>query len=104
LLNNKPALVEADRQLSDLLFQIDTLVLAAYDLPPRLEGDLLAYFGAAKRPVGHDWSNWNDQYPAPGLTLAERLSGSFRPQKRWISELFKPLPPEEAELLRIFGV
>jgi hypothetical protein len=97
-------LSDRDTQLLELLVEIDARVLAAYDLPPRLERDLLNYFGAAERPVTHDWSNWNLLYPTLGLTLAERLSGRFRSDKSWIGKLFQPLPPEEAELLRAYGV
>lgn len=104
LLTNAELLSDRDVRLRELLVEIDARVLAAYDLPPRLERDLLDYFGAAERPVAHDWSNWNLLYPTPGLTLAERLSGRFRPGRNWIGELFKPLPPKEAELLRAYGV
>ncbi|HEX5259114.1 MAG TPA: N-6 DNA methylase [Sphingomicrobium sp.] len=95
---------DRDGRLRELLIEIDARVLAAYDLPPRLERDLLDYFGAAERPVAHDWSNWNQLYPAPGLTLTERLSGRFRPRSNWVRKLFKPLPANEAELLRTYGV
>jgi hypothetical protein len=95
---------EHDTRLRDLLVEIDARVLAAYDLPSRLESDLLDYFGAAKRPVAHDWCNWNLLYPTPGLTLSERLSGRFQPGKGWVGKVFKPLPPTEAKLLQSYGV
>lgn len=103
LLTGAELLDDRDARLRDLLVEIDARVLAAYDLPPRLESDLLDYFGAAERPVAHDWRNWNLFYPMPGLTLAERLSGRFRPGNGWIGKLFKPLPTKEAELLRTYG-
>ena len=103
LLTSAQLLDERDARLRDLLVEIDARVLAAYDLPPRLESDLLEYFGAAERPVAHDWRNWNLLYPMPGLTLAERLSGRFRPGTGWVGKLFKPLPTKEAELLRAYG-
>ena len=104
LLTGSELLGDRDAQLRDLLVQIDARVLAAYDLPPRLEHELLDYFGAAERPVAHDWCNWNLLYPASGLTLAERLSGRFHPGKAWVRDLFKPLPTGEAELLKAYGV
>ncbi|HEX8525778.1 MAG TPA: SAM-dependent DNA methyltransferase, partial [Allosphingosinicella sp.] len=104
LLTAAELLVERDLPLRELLIEIDARVLAAYDLPPRLERDLLDYFGAAERPVAHNWLNWNLLYPTSGLTLAERLSGRFRPGEGWVGKLFKPLPTEEAELLRTYGV
>lgn len=104
LLSGAELLGDRDERLRELLVEIDARVLAAYDLPPRLERDLLDYFGAAERPVAHHWSNWNLLYPTPGLTLAERLSGRFRPHRNWVGKLFTPLPPNEAELLRTYGV
>lgn len=104
LLTDTELLSDRDARLRELLVEIDSRVLAAYDLPPRLERNLLDYFGEAERPVAHDWVNWNSLYPTPGLTLAERLSGRFRPGHNWIGELFKPLPSMEAELLRAYGV
>mgnify|MGYP001166944583 CR=1 FL=1 len=104
LLTGADLLTDRDARLRELLDEIDARVLAAYDLPPRLERDLLDYFGSAERPVAHDWSNWNLRYPTPGLTLVERLSGRFRPGRNWVGKLFKPLPPKEAELLRSYGV
>lgn len=104
LLKGADLLSDRDAQLRELLIEIDAQVLDAYDLPPRLERNLLDYFGTAERPVAHDWRNWNLLYPTPGLTLAERLSGRFRPAEKWVGKLFKSLPPKEAELLRVYGV
>jgi hypothetical protein len=104
LLTGAELLGDGDTLLSELLVEIDARVLAAYDLPPRLERDLLDYFGAADRPVAHDWRNWNLLYPMSGLTLAERLSGRFRPGSNWVGKLFTPLPAKEAEMLRAYGV
>lgn len=104
LLSSAELLGDRDERLRELLVEIDARVLAAYDLPPRLERDLLDYFGPAERPVAHAWRNWNLLYPTPGLTLAERLSGRFRPGRNWVGKLFMPLPPNEAELLRAYGV
>lgn len=104
LLTSGELMGDRDARLCELLVEIDARVLAAYDLSPRLERDLLDFFGGAERPVAHDWRNWNLLHPTPGLTLAERLSGRFRPGKGWVGKLFKPLPTNEAELLRTYGV
>jgi hypothetical protein len=99
-----PQLLRDDSaRLSTLLMQIDAAVLDAYDLPPRLERDLLAYFRDAERPVSHEWTHWDNTAPVPGLRLAERVSGRFRPQGNWIAEVFRPLPQDEATLLRELG-
>lgn len=90
-------------RVDELVTLIDAAVLEAYDLPPRLERQLLDYFRAADRPVAHTWTHWDESYPMPGLRLAERLSGRFRPKGNWIAEVFRPLPEREAALLRKFG-
>lgn len=100
---NPQILREDDEQLAMLLTQIDAVVLEAYDLPPRLERQLLEYFRDAERPVAHPWTHWNDTDPTPGLRLAERVSGRFHPNGDWIAKVFRPLPEREAALLRELG-
>lgn len=94
---------DRDARLCDLIIRIDALVLAAYDLPPRLECALLDYFEDAQRPVAHAWTDWNNFYPTTGLTLAERVSGRFKAENDWVADVFKPLPEGEAEMLRAYG-
>ena len=89
--------------LEDLLTRIDAAVLGAYDLPASLEQRLLDRFRGSARPAAHAWRHWDERIPAPGLTLAERLSGRFRPHGNWILDVFRPLPADEAELLRLYG-
>ena len=103
LVNDRQLLRDDDMRLASLMMEIDAAVLEAYDLPPRLEQELLDYFRGAARPVAHSWAHWDTQKPAPGLRLAERLSGRFHPQGNWVAEVFRPLPEREAELLREFG-
>lgn len=95
---------DSDGGLNELLTRIDAAILGAYDLPARLEQRLLDCFRGSARPVGHAWRHWDERNPAPGLTLAERVSGRFRPHGAWILDVFQPLPEEEAELLRAYGV
>ena len=95
--------LESEDQLDELLTLIDAAVLGAYDLPPRLEQQLLEYFRGTVRPVAHLWRHWDERKPAPGLTLAERVSGRFRPHGSWILDVFRPLPADEAELVRTYG-
>ena len=94
----------SDDGLDELLTLIDAAVLGAYDLPARLEQRLLDCFRGSARPVGHAWRHWDERNPAHGLTLAERVSGRYRPHGAWILDVFQPLPEEEAELLRLYGV
>ena len=94
----------SDDGLDELLTLIDAAVLGAYGLPARLEQRLLDCFRGSARPVAHAWRHWDERNPAHGLTLAERVSGRFRPHGAWILDVFQPLPEEEAELLRAYGV
>ncbi|WP_064713518.1 N-6 DNA methylase [Rhizobium bangladeshense] len=91
---------KTDDDLAVLLAQIDAEVMKAYDLPLKLERQLLAYFEGSDRPVAHAWKHWNESYPVPGLSLAERLSGHFNPRGDWVRKVFKPLPQSEIDLLR----
>ena len=93
----------AEDQMQDVLTLIDAAVLEAYDLPPRLERELFEFFRGADRPVAQAWRHWDEHNPAPGLTLAERVSGRFRPHGSWILDVFQALPADEAERLRIYG-
>ena len=91
-------------KMQNLLTLIDAAVLEAYDLPPRLEQQLFEFFRGSDRPVAHAWRHWDEHNPAPGLTLAERVSGRFHPHGSWILDVFQPLPADEAALLRTYGV
>jgi hypothetical protein len=96
----KPALFE-DGATLELLQRIDASVLKAYDLPPRLERELLDYFRGANRPVGHEWHHWFPEQYEPFIPLHEYLSERYRIATRpWLQEVFTPLPPDEAARLR----
>ena len=96
--------ISNDEWLEALLMRIDAEVLGSYDLPSRLEHQLLDYFRGANRPVAHAWRHWDAWDPTPGLTLAERMSRNFHPRRSSIREVFQPLPADEAGLLRAYGV
>jgi hypothetical protein len=87
--------------LQSLLDEIDGLVMRAFDLPPKLEWAVLAYFHGAQRPTIQPWQSW----PAGTLALVPtRFSKAHLSAARaggsWISDTFRPLPKEEAILLR----
>ena len=90
-------------QMQNILTLIDAAVLEAYDLSASLEHELLEFFRGSDRPVAQAWQHWDEHNPAPGLTLAERMSGRFRPHGSWILDVFQPLSADEAELLRTYG-
>lgn len=98
--NATSILNKIDDDLPILLAQIDAEVMKAYDLPLKLERQLLAYFDGSDRPVAHEWKHWNESYPVPGLSLAERLSGRFNAEEDWVRKVFQPLPQSEIDLLR----
>lgn len=100
LLRARPILGDIDERLARLLAEVDATVLEAYDLPLRLERQLLAFFEGSERPVAHRWEHWDHRYPAPGLSLAERLSGRFKSEGDWVREIFQPLPEDQIALLR----
>lgn len=103
LLNDRQLLRDESKRLTRVMTEIDAAVLEAYDLPPRLEQELLDYFRDAERPTAHPWTHWDIDNPAPGLRLAERISGRFHPKGNWVADVFRPLPEHEAALLREFG-
>jgi len=100
MLQNRELLADNDSQLAQLLTEIDAAVLKAYDLPLRLERQLLAFFQDAERPLAHGWRHWGLSHPMPGLSLAERVSGRFKDSGNWVQSVFEPLPQEEVILLR----
>jgi hypothetical protein len=71
-------LFAAPHALRNLLLEIDSLILAEYDLPPSLERELLDFFEGIPRPVPFDFKAY---YPA-GMTaylpLKELVSDKFR--------------------------
>jgi len=60
LLGSADILTDAEDQLPRLLAQIDATLLEAYDLPLRLERQLLAFFDVSERPVSHSWQHCVD--------------------------------------------
>ena len=96
-------LQQQEPPLEELLTRIDAAVLEAYDLPPRLERQLLDQFYDTERPVMHSWHFWNAVSTVPGLRLAEQLSGRFQADGDWLAKVFRPLPDDEAALLRAYG-
>ena len=91
-------------EMENLLARIDAAALDMYKLPARLERKLLSVFRGSRRPVAHRWRHWDEAYPAPGQTLAERVSGKFRGRGAWVLDVFQPLPENEAALFGKYGV
>lgn len=88
-------------QLQQMLSEIDEAVLRAYDLPPKLERDLLEYFRGAERPTVHPWRHWWPDAVTPAFNLSSLRSQDLsRASGSWITQVFRPLPVHEARLLR----
>lgn len=84
-----------------LLDQIDAVVLRAYDLPPRLERELLEQFRNAERPTVHPWRHWLPEGFGPAIPLYEYFSEEYtKATRNWVSDVFTTLPDAEAEQLR----
>jgi hypothetical protein len=69
---------EFERLCADLMRQIDAVVLEAYDLPPRLEKELLDYFAGHQRPGPVRFDRY---YPAdfrPAIPWRLYISEGFR--------------------------
>ena len=91
------------QKAAELLTEIDASVLDAYDLPLRVERELLDYFRDEDRPVAHEWPHWADGSLVPGLTLGEHLTRGMESQGGWFQKVFTPLPKDEADALREYG-
>lgn len=92
---------DSKADLQHLLDEIDGLVMQAFDLPPKLERAVLAYFHGAQRPTIQPWQSW----PIGTLSLVSTLLSrkhvtAGRAGGSWISDTFRPLPKDEAMLLR----
>ena len=59
------------------LRRIDAIVLSAYDLPPRLERELLDYFNGAERQVPFTFDDYFPHDFAPCFSLVDYLSDQF---------------------------
>ena len=93
--------VKATEKAETLLDQIDALVLKAYDLPPRLEKDLLEYFRDARRPTLHEWTHWFPKDFAPFMPLHRFLSDEYKVARSgWVLDVFRPLPKNESDAIR----
>lgn len=89
-----------ERAAQDLLDRIDDTVLEAYDLAPRTIRALLAEFRGERRPVAHDWFDWDVSPDSPALTIRELRSDWVRESRdAWPSRELPPVPEEEITTL-----
>ena len=85
------------KSAQELLMEIDALVLKAYDLPPRLERELLRFMSDGRRPCRLAFG----AYPGTGvgdaaIPLQKRLAMSTANIRAAWNTLMQPLPKEVA--------
>ena len=96
-LGEKAVLGGNDKDPAARLVEVEAALLRSYDLPRRLERELLSYFEGARRPTVHAWFGWAEITKFPGLSLTEILAGkASRYLGTWVGEVFRPLPEDEA--------
>jgi hypothetical protein len=88
-----PLFSSRQKSTHDLLMEVDALVLKAYDLPPRLERELLRFMGEGRRPSRVDFQG----YPGTGtddaaISLYKRLAMSSTAIRAAWRTLMEPLP------------
>ena len=88
------------RKSYSTILSIDSLILKAYDLPPRLERKLLDFFKGYSRPVPFPFP---DYYPAdfkPCIPLSKYLEMDMK--KASAGELLKRIAPIDSEVIHEF--
>lgn len=94
---------DGDERLNRLLVWIDALVLDGYDLPPRLERQLFAYFEGRERPTLHDFNGWLPKDMKGFVPLHEWLTRDHNANLgAWVLDVFKPVSDEENDALSRF--
>ena len=94
---------DLDERFNCLLVLIDALVLDGYDLPPRLERQLFAYFEGRKRPVPHNFQGWLPKDLNGYVPLYEWLTRDHHANRgAWVLDVFKPAPAAENDALARF--
>lgn len=67
-----------DKILRDILLQIDALILKGYNLPPRLERELLDYFRGEPRPVPFEFKEYIPESFTAYIPLWMYISSNLR--------------------------
>jgi len=67
-----------DVTLRDILLQVDALILKGYNLPPRLERELLDYFRGERRPTPFEFKEYIPESFTAYIPLWMYISSDFR--------------------------
>ena len=90
--------IKHEEELEALLKSIDAEILAAYDLPPQMERQLLDLFNDSKRPVQHQFNNYFPSEMNTWMSLQDYLNGTYESFKGdWIKEVFPTMAFEQAQ-------
>jgi hypothetical protein len=92
-----PLFSSRPKSAQDILMEIDALVLKAYDLPPKLERELLRFMSKSHRPSRAEFEG----YPGTGIedaaiSLHKRLAMSATDMRAAWHTLMEPLPKRVA--------
>lgn len=92
-----PLFSSRPKSAQDILMEIDALVLKAYDLPPKLERELLRFMSKSQRPSRAAFEG----YPGTGsddaaISLHKRLAMSATDMRAAWHTLMEPLPKRVA--------
>lgn len=93
---------QSSRDASDVLMEIDAAVLAAYDLPPKMEKTLLKYMNiGGKRPCGHAFDPYPGTEGQGAIPLRLQILHSRGNQATLADwrEILAPLPDSVADIL-----
>ena len=82
------------------LMEIDSLILKAYDLPPRLERKLLEFFRGYPRPVPFHFPNYYPEDFKPCILLHKYLEMDLKQSSA--GELLKRITPFDSEDMNSF--
>ena len=82
------------------LVEIDSLILKAYDLPPRLERKLLEFFRGYRRPVPFDFPNYYPEDFSLCIPLHKYLKMDLKQASA--GELLKRITPFDSEEMHKF--
>jgi hypothetical protein len=92
-----PLFYSRPKSAQDLLMEIDSLVLKAYDLPPKLERELLRFMGEGQRPSRVDFGGYpGTSSQDAAISLHKRLTMSTVDMRAAWRTLMEPLPKRAA--------
>lgn len=91
---------DRDMRMKEVSLSLDAVILSAYDLPAKLERQLLVSYQNESRPIGFDFGGYPISTSGMAMSLGECLSGKYSKNKGdWIRDVFQPLPRDERDMV-----